>query len=46
MAIKKNELYNSLWKSCIAHMHSFLPLWQHYREELNRAPLGHMTWEY
>jgi predicted metal-dependent hydrolase len=22
------------------------PQWQYYREELNRAPLGHETWEY
>ncbi len=29
-----------------AYMNRFLPLWQHYREELNRAPLGHETWEY
>lgn len=28
------------------YMNRFLPLWQHYREELNRAPLGHETWEY
>ena len=30
----------------IAHMNSFMPLWRYYREELNRAPLGHETWEY
>lgn len=30
----------------IAYMNRFLPLWQHYREELNQAPLGHETWEY
>ena len=30
----------------IAYMNSFMPLWPHYREELNRAPLGHETWEY
>ncbi|BCL81428.1 metal-dependent hydrolase [Ktedonobacteria bacterium brp13] len=30
----------------IAYMNSFMPLWQHYREELNRAPLGHASWEY
>jgi predicted metal-dependent hydrolase len=29
-----------------AYMNRFMPLWQHYREELNRAPLGHETWEY
>lgn len=28
------------------YMNRFMPLWQHYREELNRAPLGHETWEY
>ena len=30
----------------VAHMNSFMPLWQHYRDELNRAPLGHESWEY
>jgi predicted metal-dependent hydrolase len=30
----------------VAHMNRVLPLWQHYREELNRAPLGHETWDY
>ena len=30
----------------IAYMNRFMPLWQHYREELNRAPLGHEEWEY
>ena len=30
----------------IAYMNSFMPLWQYYREELNRAPLGHESWEY
>jgi predicted metal-dependent hydrolase len=30
----------------IAYMNSFMPLWPHYREELNRAPLGHETWDY
>lgn len=30
----------------IAHMNRFLPLWHHYREELNQAPLGHAAWEY
>lgn len=29
-----------------AYMNRFMPLWQHYREELNQAPLGHETWEY
>lgn len=28
------------------YMNKFMPLWTHYREELNRAPLGHETWEY
>ncbi len=28
------------------YMNRFMPLWQHYREELNRAPLGDETWEY
>jgi predicted metal-dependent hydrolase len=30
----------------IAYMNSFMPLWQYYREELNRAPLGHESWDY
>ncbi len=30
----------------VAYMNKFMPLWTHYREELNRAPLGHETWEY
>ena len=29
-----------------AYMNRFMPLWQYYREELNREPLGHETWEY
>lgn len=29
-----------------AYMNRFMPLWHHYREELNREPLGHETWEY
>jgi predicted metal-dependent hydrolase len=29
-----------------AYMNRFMPLWQYYREELNRAPLGHEEWEY
>jgi predicted metal-dependent hydrolase len=30
----------------MAYMNSFMPLWQYYREELNREPLGHESWEY
>lgn len=30
----------------IAHLNRYMPLWQHYREELNREPLGHATWDY
>lgn len=30
----------------VAHMNHFMPLWEHYRQELNRAPLGHEEWEY
>lgn len=29
-----------------AYMDEFLPQWQMYREELNRAPLAHEDWEY
>jgi predicted metal-dependent hydrolase len=30
----------------VAYMNNFMPLWQYYREELNRAPLGHEEWDY
>jgi predicted metal-dependent hydrolase len=30
----------------VGYMNSFMPLWRHYREELNREPLGHAAWEY
>lgn len=30
----------------IAHMDKFMPQWRFFREELNKAPLGHATWEY
>jgi hypothetical protein len=30
----------------LAYMNRFMPLWQYYREELNRAPLGHESWDY
>ena len=30
----------------IAYMDKFMPQWRHFREELNRAPLGHVEWEY
>ncbi len=29
-----------------AYMDKFMPHWRVYREELNRAPLGHETWDY
>lgn len=29
-----------------AIMDKFMPQWRHYREELNRFPLGHETWGY
>ena len=29
-----------------AYMNRFMPLWHHYREELNQAPLGYEAWEY
>jgi predicted metal-dependent hydrolase len=28
------------------YMDRFMPSWQRYQEELNRAPLGHETWSY
>ena len=28
------------------YMNKFLPKWKHLREELNRAPLGHVEWKY
>ncbi len=60
MAIKKSELYSSLWKSCDelrggmdASQYKdyilvllFMKYVSDYREELNRAPLSHDTWEY
>jgi predicted metal-dependent hydrolase len=30
----------------IAHMDQFMPQWRFLRDELNKAPLGHATWEY
>jgi predicted metal-dependent hydrolase len=30
----------------IAYMDKFSPKWKHLREELNRAPLGHVEWRY
>ena len=29
-----------------AYMDKFMPQWRLHREELNREPLGHVTWEY
>lgn len=30
----------------IVMMDEFMPQWRHVRDELNRAPLGHVDWEY
>jgi predicted metal-dependent hydrolase len=30
----------------ISLMDRFMPQWRHFRDELNRAPLGHVEWEY
>lgn len=30
----------------VALMDKFMPQWKHLRDELNRAPLGHVEWEY
>ena len=30
----------------VALMDKFMPHWRHIRDELNRAPLGHVDWEY
>jgi hypothetical protein len=30
----------------ISLMDKFMPQWRHFRDELNRAPLGHVDWEY
>jgi predicted metal-dependent hydrolase len=30
----------------VAHMDKFMPQWRLFRDELNRAPLGHATWDY
>lgn len=35
--------HNANFKSL---MDKFLPQWRHFRDELNRAPLGHVEWEY
>lgn len=29
-----------------AYMNRFMPMWQYYRQELNREPLAHEEWEY
>ena len=30
----------------IAYMNKFLPQWRHFKEELNRLPVGHVDWKY
>ena len=30
----------------IAYMDQFMPQWRFLRDELNKAPLGHATWDY
>jgi len=30
----------------VSHMNRLMPQWRLYREELNRAPLGHVDWDY
>ena len=30
----------------VSLMDNFMPQWRHFREELNRAPLGHVEWAY
>jgi predicted metal-dependent hydrolase len=30
----------------ISLMDKFMPHWRHLRDELNRAPLGHVDWDY
>jgi predicted metal-dependent hydrolase len=30
----------------VAYMDKFMPQWRLFRDELNRAPLGHATWDY
>ena len=37
------RLHNERFK---AYMNKFMPLWQYYHDELNRAPLGHEAWDY
>jgi predicted metal-dependent hydrolase len=32
--------------SFVSLMDKFMPQWRHIRDELNRAPLGHVDWEY
>ncbi len=30
----------------IAYMNKFLPQWKHFKQELNRLPVGHVNWSY
>ncbi len=30
----------------VNYMDKFMPAWRQYRDELNRAPLGHVDWAY
>jgi hypothetical protein len=49
MALKKSELYSSLWSSCDelrGGMDRFMPKWQFYIDQLNRLPVSHEDWDY
>ena len=57
MALKKSELYSSLWQSCdelrggmdarfVALMDRFMPKWQFHRQVLNRLPVRREKWSY
>jgi hypothetical protein len=49
VALKKSQLYSSLWQSCDelrGGMDALVPQWRLHREELNRAPLAHEDWQY
>jgi len=49
MAIKKSELYSSLWASCDelrGSMDASLPNWKKLKTELNKLPASHADWNY
>jgi len=49
VAIKKSDLYSSLWKLCddnfVNLMDQHLPNWRSVADSLNAAPLAHEEWK-